>query len=248
MNRAGTWLVMAFTAAKILAPATVVAGPPYATDDPEPVPSMHWEIYIASAHEIRRDGVAGSAPFADVNLGAGPNMHLHALLPLAYSRPSGGPTAYGLGDVELGAKIRLVQEGELAPMVGTYPAIDFPTGNDAKALGAGHWRVFLPVWVQKGFGRWNAYGGPGYWIGRGARHQNSWFLGGVLQRRLTDRLAMGVELFDTTAAEVGGRNNLRFNVGVTLDFGAIDHLLISTGRSLVGDSLLQAYIAWQLTI
>jgi hypothetical protein len=209
---------------------------------------LHWEIYLASVHEVTSGGVSGAAPFADVNLGAGPNMHLHALVPLAYDRPSGGPAAYSVGDVELGAKIRLVQEGERRPVIGIYPAFDFPTGNATKGLGAGHWRAFLPVWVQKGFGPWTTYGGPGYWLDRGAGRKSSWFFGWTLVRRLSERLSVGGELFDTTAAQDGDRNNLRFNLGATIDVNAIDHLLISAGRSIAGDTLLQAYVGWQLTI
>jgi hypothetical protein len=175
-------------------------------------------------------------------------MHLHALVPFAYDRPSGGPAAYGFGDLELGAKIRLVDEGDARPMVGVYPAFDFPTGDATKGLGAGHWRAFLPAWVQKGFGQWTTYGGPGYWIDRGAGRKGSWFFGWTLVRRLSERVSLGGELYDTTPSQAGDRNNLRFNLGLTLDLGAIDHLLLSAGRSLAGDSLLQAYVGWQFTI
>ena len=29
-------------------PAAVCAGPPYITDDPEPMEHQHWEVYLAS--------------------------------------------------------------------------------------------------------------------------------------------------------------------------------------------------------
>ncbi|HVZ73955.1 MAG TPA: transporter [Polyangia bacterium] len=218
------------------------------TDDPEPVPEGHWEVYLASVHQVSRAGVSGAAPFVDANFGAGPDLQLHALVPLAYERPSGGPTSFGVGDLELGVKLRFVQEGDARPMVGVYPAFDFPTGDATKGLGAGHWRAFVPVWLMKSFGMWTSFAGAGYWIDRGAGRESSWYAGATLVRRLADHVSAGAELFEQTAAQVGDRNNFGFNLGLTLDVNEVDHLLLSAGRSLVGDSQLQAYVGWQLTI
>jgi hypothetical protein len=232
----------------VLLPTGALAGPPYATDDPDPVPPGHWEVYVSSQHEVTRGGVTGAAPFVDVNFGAMPNVHLHAFAPLIYDRPAGGPTAYCPGDAELGAKIRVVQEGEMMPMVGIYPAVDFPTGNASKNLGAGHVRAFFPAWVQKSRGPWTTYGGAGYWLNRAAGTQDYWFFGAVLQRRLSERAAVGAELFDTTADRPGGRGNFRFNLGLVLDVTEHHHVLLSAGRSLVGDTRFQAYVGYQLTL
>ena len=35
---------------------TALAGPPFVTDDPEPVDYQHWEFYIASQHIETSDG------------------------------------------------------------------------------------------------------------------------------------------------------------------------------------------------
>jgi hypothetical protein len=241
------WALAVLTAVALF-PALAFAGPPYATDDPEPVPYHHWEIYFSTQHELTRAGVSGAAPFVDANFGAAPNLQLHAFAPLAYARPTGGALAVGPGDVEFGTKVRLVQEGEARPMVGIYPAIDLPTGSATKGLGVGHWRLFLPVWLQKSFGAWTAYGGPGYWVNRGSGSRSYWFFGGTLVRRVSDSLSVGGELFHATAAEVAGRGNFRFNLGLTIDVDEHHHLLLSAGRSLVGDTLLQAYVGYVLTI
>jgi hypothetical protein len=46
------------------------AGPPYVTDDPEPVEYLHWEMYLASQafHDI--DGWIGTTLHVDWNDGA----------------------------------------------------------------------------------------------------------------------------------------------------------------------------------
>ena len=55
---------------------TVIAGPPFVTDDPEPVEYQHWELYFASLHTQSAEGWSGTAPLFEVNYGVAPNMHL----------------------------------------------------------------------------------------------------------------------------------------------------------------------------
>ncbi len=52
-------------------------------------------------------------------------------------------------------------------MVGVFPFLEVPTGDEALGLGAGHYRGYLPVWFQKSSGDWTTYGGGGYWINHG---------------------------------------------------------------------------------
>jgi len=238
---------LAIAAASLLAPTMARAGPPYVVDDPEPVGYLHWELYLATQHELTPDGATGTAPHVEVNFGAAPGLQLHLIAPLAYARPSGGPTAYGQGDVELGAKIRFIEEGRWMPMVGAFPLLELPIGNESRGLGAGHLRAFFPLWLQKSFGPWTTYGGGGYWVNPGSGNQNYWFLGCQAQRRLSKLAALGGEIFYTTADRVRGDGNLRFNLGLVLDFSDHHHLLLSAGRSIVGDTSFQGYLAFQLT-
>ena len=232
----------------LLFPALAQAGPPYITDDPEPVEFQHWEFYLATQHEFVSAGATGTAPHFEVNYGAAPNLQLHIIGPLAYSRGSSGPTRYGPGDVELGAKYRFVQEQGFVPMVGTFPMLEIPTGSQSKGLGAGHLRGFIPIWLQTSVGPWSSYGGGGYWFNPGAGNRDFLYLGWQAQRRFVELVAAGAEIFYTTADQAGGRGNLRFNLGLILDLGPHHHLLASAGRSIVGDTRLLAYLAYQLTL
>lgn len=96
-----------------IAAVPVWAGPPFFTDDPEPVEHQHWEVYIASqwAHE-RNVGTSATLPHLEVNYGVIPDMQLHALVPMAYSDPRDGSKQYGLGDAEVGVKYRFIHEDE----------------------------------------------------------------------------------------------------------------------------------------
>ncbi len=144
-----------------------MAGPPYATDDPEPVEFRHWEIYVASQASRTPNGWSGTLPFLDVNYGAFPNVHLHLMVPFAFVRPRHEPRQYGYGDTELGAKVRFIQETAWVPQIATFPTIELPSGNEDRGLGAGHVQTFLPLWLQKSAGPWTTYGGGGYWVNPG---------------------------------------------------------------------------------
>ena len=244
--RFGILFVILFVA--LLWPAPLFAGPPYITDDPEPVEYQHWEFYLATQHELTPDGAVGTLPHVEINYGAVPNLQLHLIAPLAYARPSDGGIHYGPGDIELGAKLRFVQESGWVPMVGTFPLLEIPTGSETKGLGTGHLHGLIPLWLQKSVGPWTSYGGGGYWFNPGPGNRSFVYLGWQLQRHLSELATLGAEIFYTTADHTGGSGNLRFNVGLILDFTQNHHLLASAGRSIAGDTRLQGYLAYQLTL
>ncbi len=228
--------------------AAAHAGPPYITDDPEPVEYLHWEIYLASLLAVTSAGATGTAPHVEVNFGAAKDLQLHVIAPLAFARPQGGPTTYGPGDVELGAKLRFVDESKWAPMIGTFPLIELPVGSEARGLGSGHLRAFIPLWIQKSFGPWTTYAGGGFWFNPGEGKQNYAFVGWQAQRRLSKHATVGAEVFYTSADRVGGAGNLAFNLGLVVDLTVHHHVLLSAGRSIAGDTRFQSYVAYQLTL
>ena len=165
--------------------------------------------------------------------------------------PQHGSRHYGYGDTELGAKYRFVQETSRLPQVGIFPLLEIPTGNADENLGSGHVQAFLPVWLQKSWGEkdrpWTIYGGGGYHINPGAGNHDWGFFGVVLQRQVSKNVLVGGELSQSTVSEVGGRTDTAFNLGTVIDFSDNHHLLFSAGRSIVGPTEFQAYIAYQLT-
>ncbi len=224
------------------------AGPPFVTDDPEPVEYRHWEIYLASQDAKDKDGWSGTDPHFEVNYGALPNLQLHLIAPLAYVRPNDGSSHYGFGDLELGVKYRFIQEADWRPMVGVFPIVDLPTGNSSLGLGSGYYRIFLPIWFQKSLGPWQSYGGGGYWINTGSGNKNYWFFGWQVQRELSKAITLGGEVFynTPTARAEGGRTG--FNVGTIVNLTDEHHLLLSAGRDIHGQNRFSAYIAYQLTL
>ncbi len=244
LNPAKCLSVFAFM---LLVSGRATAGPPFVTDDPEPVEFHHWEVYLSSIYQHNAGGSFGTLPHIEINNGAAPNLQLHLIVPAAFSTDSGGPTRYGLGDTELGAKFRFVQESKRMPMIGIFPLLQTPTGNEGRGLGTGHLQTFLPVWIQKSWGAWTSYGGAGYWINPGSGNRNFWQLGALLQRELSKHWTLGGELFYLTSSSVGAGDQLNFNVGGQYNFDEGHHLLFSAGRSLSGDTNLMSYIGYQWT-
>lgn len=231
----------------LLAAGWVWAGPPFFTDDPEPVPYKHWEFYVAGQYTKNQDGKSGTAPHFEVNYGVMPDLQLHMIVPLAWDRPQGGSNQYGVGDVELGAKYRFIHEGRYLPQVGAFPLLVLPTGDDERGLGDGQTKLFVPIWLQKSWGPWTSYGGGGYWVNPGEGKQNYWFVGWLLQRDITSWLTLGGELFYTTADTVDGGDSNGFNLGAIINFSEEHHLLFSAGSDFHGDTDMAFYIAYQLT-
>ena len=223
------------------------AGPPFFTDDPEPVDYKHWEVYLASQYLRTADGRSGTAPHMEVNYGAYPNLQLHVIAPAAFSHPSGGTTAYGFGDTELGANYRFIQETGHCPQVGTFPLAEVPTGNADRNLGSGNAQVFIPLWLQKSWGPWTAYGGGGYWINPGASHRNGSFFSWLLQRNLSKVLTLGAEIFHRDIETVNGMTGTGFTSGGQVNFGKHYHLLFSAGKDFSGPEQLTRYVAFQWT-
>jgi hypothetical protein len=223
------------------------AGPPFTTDDPEPVDYRHWEVYLASQLAHDKDGWSGTSPHFEINYGALPNLQLHLIAPVLFTAPSHGATNFGYGDTEVGAKYRFFEETDQLPQIGVFPLVEIPSGNREHGLGSGHAQLFLPLWLQKSFGPWTTYGGGGYWINPGKDNRDWWFTGWLLQREITPTLTLGAEIFHETPREKAGDSDTKLNFGGFYNFSDIYHLLFSAGHTVQGPSGLQAYLAFQIT-
>ena len=223
------------------------AGPPFRTDDPETVKYQHWEFYFATQYANDKDGLSGTAPHLELNYGVAPDVQLHLIAPAAFDKPRGAPALYGPGDLELGVKYRFIQEGEYSPMVGTFPILHLPTGNQNRGLGNGEAQLFLPIWLQKSWGPWTSYGGGGYWLNPGAGNQNYWYTGWLIQREITKWLAVGGEIFYQTPPTRDGEYQTGYNLGAIVSFTDNHHFIFSAGSDIRGPNLFSFYAAYLLT-
>lgn len=209
------------------------AGPPFVTDDPEPVDLHAWEINYGATWLRTPNGSGGALPGIDLNYGALPNVQLHAQPQLAYTRGAGG-NAVGLGDLELGVKYRLTRPDQPRSdwMVGLYPMLELPTGSARRGLGAGAHSAYLPLWLQTTRGRWTVFGGAGYWFDDGPGARNAWAGGITALYEINARLQFGAEVYGSTRRHVDETTATGFNLGGTLQLRDGLALLFSAGHGL----------------
>jgi hypothetical protein len=211
------------------------AGPPFLTDDPEPVDLHHWETYLFATGDRTSDGGIVNGPAAEFNYGVLPDMQLHLVVPVANVSPSGGSATAGLGDAELGVKYRFGHEGSATPQVGIFPMVELPTGHAARGLGNGRAWFRLPVWLQKSWGSWTTYGGGGAALNSAPGQRNYSFGGWLVQRDFGPRVSLGGEIFSQGADAVDGRGFTAVNLGGSYNLTGQFSLLFSAGRSLSGE-------------
>lgn len=223
------------------------AGPPFQTDDPDPVPLGHYEFYTFGAS----DGtVAGGTdlfvPALEFNWGAVPNVQIHAVLPMDVNfAPGHGPVNYGLTDTELGVKYRFVQEGKHRPEIGTFPFIELPSGSAARGLGVGSTWYRLPVWIQKSWGDWTTYGGAGRVVTNAPGYKSYTFVGWLGQRKLNNRWTLGAEVFghgEQGIASTVPRSATMLDAGGYYYFTPGFELLFCIGHSISGEAETYSYL------
>lgn len=230
------------------------AGPPFQTDDPEPVDFRHYEFYVFGGTDGTPVESDPLGPAFEANWGAAPNLQLHVIVPFGAVVPSNNPryfpagtgrSAYGLTDTELGAKYRFVKETKRRPQVGTFPMIETPTGSYSNGLGVGKVWYKLPVWLQKGFGPWTTYGGAGETVIPQTGYRNFAYGGWLVQRDLGKKLTLGAELYSHGAEGFATAQTRRATM---LDLGGYYYfrnpgfqLLFCYGHSVAGQSETYGY-------
>src|SRR5579863_9151401 len=133
----GTLALAVFLFLLVIASKSALAGPPFQTDDPQPIDYKNYEFYTFASSDGTGAETDTVTPGFEFNWGALPNVHLHIIVPAAGIYPADGPRAFGVGDIELGIKYRFVQESKRRPMIGTFVMFEVPSGNAEKGLGVG---------------------------------------------------------------------------------------------------------------
>jgi hypothetical protein len=239
-------LILCLVVCLFFVPSLVFGGPPFVTDDPE-TPEWHgFEINNALTLQQTGHDRTMQMPLLDINYGYKPNVQLKVESPYLYANPESQKQPPGLPDTLVGVKWRFYEQDDKLFLLATYPQIALPTAIGNKGLGDGKPSYLLPLVPQKTWGEWTLYGNLGYWIQTAKDTRDFWYGGAVLNRRISEWLELGVELYTNTATNVGDPYDTGFNLGGTLKLSKGYNLLFSTGRSLRYGPDLQCYIALQV--
>lgn len=231
------WAVSAASGVLLTAPrqTQAQAGPPFMTNDPGTPGNGNWEINLAVAPSVTRDGGAYQVPQVDLNYGLGDRIQLTYEAPYVITTSSGEPQRGGWGNAFPGIKWRFLDLGEDGWNASIFPQIE--TGGSARAqehgIASPGPRYLLPLEISKEFGPIDLDFEFGRYIpGHGPRER---ILGLVAGHEITSRLELDFELYDDraehalpqeTTLDAGGRYKLRPGV----------YALFMAGRSVSGSS------------
>ena len=219
------------------------AGPPFLTDDPEPVDYQHWEAYLFSLGDLSGGRYSIEGPAVEVNYGVLPDTQLHLIVPMTTAGGGGSAALSGLGDTEFGIKYRFVHETNGWPQIGIFPFVEFPTGDSNRGLGSGRTWFQLPLWAQKSWGPWTTYGGGGVVLNSAPGERNHPYGGWQLQREFGKHMTLGGEFFGEGRDADDDKGFAAFNFGGAYNVSEHFSLLFSGGHSIAGDNHTLWYFA-----
>lgn len=223
------------------------SGPPFITDDPQPVDFRHWEYYISSTNIFQSGTGTGTLPHFEVNYGLLPDVQIHLLLPMNYIYSSNERINLGYAYTEFGMKYRFLQESESRPQIGVFPIVELPTLKNTE-FSNGKVQIYLPVWVQKSWGKLTTYGGAGYWINPGTNNKDWMYSGWELQYDLSKHFTFGGEIYNHSASTSDSKSVTGFNVGGFVNFTEKFHFIFSMGHSLANERFISSYVGLLWTI
>lgn len=218
--------------AAVFASTLAVAGPPFLTDDPEPTPTGQFENYLF-VEGTRADGIFGSSAIGgEINYGAYADTQLTFSFPF---NPNPGPGGYGLVWAPLGGgvKYRFIGEDDTGwrPQVAVFPQVSIPVGSSERGQPV-TW--LFPLWAQKSFGDFTAFGGGGMTVNPGAGNRNyaSWGIG--LLDQLTKDFGLGPEVFGISRPSVANAGSAAVGLGAIYDLDDTWHL-VGSGNTAVAN-------------
>ncbi len=217
-----------------------------------PPEQQQWSMQVGGLYTTRNVETAGWAPNVEINYTPIDRLQLHMMMPFAYDRFGRGPTHYGPGDFEIGARYRVIDDDPQGwtPSVAVYPLIDFPTGDQSKNLGTGNTHAFLPVWFSKAFDQWIPFGGGGYWINPGPRNRDWAFVALGVVRVVNEQVSLTFDTFHATSSKIGLKEQTGVDVGLRYNLNANHHFVLTVGTGVENhDATNQftTFVAYALT-
>jgi hypothetical protein len=209
------------------------AGPPFNTNDPGTPGNANWEINVASAQSIGRGSAAYQVPQIDLNYGVGDRVQLTYEIPYVVQTADGQARQSGWSNAFPGVKWRFFDQGEGGWQLSLFPQMEAnaPGSSLQKGLAVPGSRFLLPLEATKRLGPIDVDFEAGYYFPKHGVSER--ILGLVAGRAVTERLDLGVELYNDralgappnqTTLDLGGRYKL------TRGFIA----LFMAGRSISG--------------
>jgi hypothetical protein len=192
------------------------------------------------------NNVDATLPHLETNYGLIPDVQIHLIVPMQYSKRESS-SEFSYVNTEIGVKYRFIN-ADNGIQVGIFPIAEVPTGKKETLAGENNLRVFLPLWLQIGSGKFTSYGGAGYWVNPGTGNRNWIYTGWQGQYDFSESITLGGELFYHTADSQDADGTAGFNLGGYININEQNHLLFSIGHNITGTNTTTGYIGYQMTI
>ena len=189
----------------LFASSVVRAGPPFQTDDPEPIDYRNYEFYAFATPDGTGVETDPAGPAFEFNYGVLPNVHLHIIVPMAAIFPrmirytrlrEPAPTNTASATSKPGSNSRFIQTGKYRPMVGTFTMFELPSGATLAGLRA--WAKFgtgFPSGYRKASAHGRLTAARARRLFRRPAIGTSQYGGWLLQRDIGKKLTLGTEVF-----------------------------------------------------
>jgi hypothetical protein len=209
-------------------------GPPLITDDPGTPGDSVWEINFAFAAEKGAEGEwLLEAPLLDINYGVGERIQLKFEVPWVWLDEDGEDPKNGLGNSTIGVKWRFFDQEDYHVNVSVYPQCSFnnPTSSADRGLADDGTELFLPVEIERSFGRFSLNPELGFAVRE--EDDDGWEYGLALGYKLFEPLELLGEIHGE-ADDGLGTHDLVFNAGCRWELTEGLTLLAAAGRGLRG--------------
>ncbi len=205
----------------------MAGGPPLVTDDTGTPGHNRWEINLA--HTRNNTKLEDAEEFSiDANYGLGKKTQLNIVILHTYINRDEGNNVSHLGDIQLAAKYRFIDESDWFFSVSTAPTIFLPTGNHRSKLD-----FFLPLEIDKHIKDLYIGAEFGYTIHRKNDEENELFYGVFSEYPVCKKIDVMGEVYGHFTKHSKTDSPL-FNVGFRYKINKLFSIMSSAGRSFEG--------------
>ncbi len=224
--------VLVFVGLALIAGRVLGQGdPPQQTDDPGVAPLGRAEVTIGGEYEQTQDERFIEGPLVLVDYGIAKNVEITTGVPMVTLDKEGAEARTGLGDIELAAKWRFLQQENHGVSAAFNPEVflDNPTSSEQRGLVPTGNQYRFTSQVGRRFGK--LYVGAEFVYLLQGTNPEEWEYGIATGYSLTEKLELLGEIHGS--AESGfDDEDLTFTVGTEYEIAKVVALLFSVGRSL----------------
>ena len=223
------WLALgAALCALASAPAAYADSPPYLTTDTEPADKLEAAPFVETSAMSGGYGLIYAVDTA-IPLASGWEM---TVVPRLAMIGEGRRAATGLGDTEIAVKYLAWSDKDAQVTIAFEPNVVLPTGG--RRFGDDLVELELPILASKAWGPWSLSGEFGYERDGATSRNDHAPLSLLLERAVTGRFSVGVEMADDIPFRSGRRASLETNVGGDWTIRDGLQLELMVGRRTIG--------------